>query len=306
MFRSPGEKQTPMHASAPDLHKSLDETSPDKNITLRSTKRRRCECGSTDANDESKLDIFINTITSWKEESDAKLACIQDSINELRRQNLDILASNAEIEKSIDFLSSKYDDICTQLTTYQSQTKACDERLNRLEVATEEIERFSRSSSLEIRNLPLKQPLSQDKLARICLRIFGEMSVEIKLSDVYDIRCLPTKQDKKTILVTLNSVILKNKILKSYRDLNRLNTNGKLNTSILGPEYPQQTIYVSENLTARARRLFYLAREFSKAENFKHCWTANGRVLLRKHDNDKLIVLSCESQLLDLKSKNSQ
>lgn len=298
MFRSPGDKHYSTHASAPDLHKNPDETSPNENITLRSVKRRRCDCGF---DEQSKLDTFIDTLTSWQQESDAKLARIQDSINEMKRQNLEILATNAEIEKSIDYLSSKYDDICDQLKTYQAQTKACNERLTRVEDTAEEIERFSRSSSLEIRNLPLNQPLAQDELVSISLRIFKELSIVVQQTDVYDIRFLPTKKDKKTILVTLNSVILKNSILKAYRVFNR---TGNLNSSALGPDYPRQTLYLSENLTARARRLFFLAREFSKAENYKHCWTANGRVLLRKQDNDKLIVLTSESQLNDLSSKN--
>ncbi|CAG5014235.1 unnamed protein product [Parnassius apollo] len=227
-----------------------------------------------------------------------------ESINEIKQLSSDLLASNSEIEKSIEFLSCKYDEICGEIKNVHSQNMIYGDRLSKLENTTEEIERFSRSSSIEIRNLPINLPLSQDDQVVIACRIFSELSTKVQTSDIYDIRCLPSKQDTKTVLVTLNSVILKNQILKAFKEYNKKNSGGKLNAKVLAPEYPGQLIYVSENLTARTRRLFYLAREFAKAENFKHCWTANCRVLLRKEDNGKLIVLTSESQLSNLKSKN--
>lgn len=300
MLRSPADKLNSTYGSAPDLSQNLDDKSPKDQVTLRSHKRRRCDCGTAD---ESKLDVFIGTLTLWKQETDVKLAGILESINDIKKQNSDLLASNAEIEKSIDFLSLKYDDICGQLNSYQERARACDKRLSNMEDTAEEIERFSRSSSLEIRNLPLRQPFSQGNLLHTCTKIFEELSTEVTLSDIYDIRCLPSKQENRTILITLNSVILKNRILKAYKDFNKTNPSGKLSSMVLGPDYPRQIIYISENLTARTRRLFYLAREFAKSENYKHCWTANGRVLLRKEDNTRLIVLN-ESLLEDLKTKN--
>lgn len=290
------------YSSAPDLHVCVDDQNLIDNITQRSGKRRRCECGAS--SEESKLDLFISTLSLWKQETDVKLLGIIESMNDIKKQNLELLASNAEIEKSIEYLSSKYDDICVQLHTQQERARDCDARIAKLDDATEEIERFSRSSSLEVRNLPIKQPLTQDDMVLTCNRIFQELSIEVSPPNIYDIRCLPSKNESKTILITLNSVILKNRIIKAYKDFNKTSPSGKLSSSVLGPEYPRQIIYIAENLTARARRLFYLARDFAKTENYRHCWTANGRVLLRKEDNARFVVITNESQLIALKSKN--
>lgn len=97
-----------------------------------------------------------------------------------------------------------------------------------VESRTEEIERFSRTSTLEIRNLPLRKSLPQDELVRIAVRILKELLIDLSPSDIYDIRCIPTKQDNRTILLTLNSVILKNKILKAFRDFNKSISSNKL------------------------------------------------------------------------------
>ncbi|XP_028168334.1 uncharacterized protein LOC114358544 [Ostrinia furnacalis] len=304
MLRSPTDKSNITYGSAPDLNQGTDDRSPDACVTLRSSKRRRCDCGSSD---ESKLDVFINKLTSWKQDTDSKLTGILESMNDIKKQNAELLASNAEIEKSINFLSEKYDDICEQINNQQERIKAFDLRLSSAEEATEENNRLSRANSLEIRNLPIKQNLPQEELIRTCDLIFKELGTEVAPRDVYDIRILPSKQESKTVIVTLNSVILKNCILRAYKDFNKSNPHGKLSSSLLGPNYPRQVIYMSENLTARTRRLFYLAREFAKAENYKHCWTANGRVLLRQEDNGRLIVLNSDTQitqLTTLKSKN--
>ncbi|KAL0839329.1 hypothetical protein ABMA28_016068 [Loxostege sticticalis] len=300
MMHSPRKTQEPRFGSAPDLHQNTDlTTSDDDNVTLRSFKRPRCDCETTS---ESKLDIFINSITAWRLETDNKLSSIQACMNEIKKQNGEILASNAEIEKSIDFLSQKYDDLSTKMNDFQCKTKAHDERLSRLELNLDDIERTSRSSNLEIRNLHFKQRVSQEELINTTILIFKELSVEVLYSDLYDIRILPSKSDNKTILITLKSVILKNNILRAYRGYNQKST--KLSTAILDKDTPPRMIYIAENLTPKARKLFLAAREFAKQENYRHCWTAHGKILLRKEDNAKITLISSETQLLELKSKN--
>ncbi|KAL4719129.1 hypothetical protein ACJJTC_012331 [Scirpophaga incertulas] len=179
-----------------------------------------------------------------------------------------------------------------------------------MEYNTENIERNSRSSCLEIRNLSISHREQQDDLIGISQKIFRELSVEIKYSDLNDIRLLTTKTNTKTLLVTLHSVILKNKLLKAYRDYNNQRTNMKLNTSILDTIENRSVheltrpIYISENLSARARRLFHAARIFAKQERYKYCWTSHGKILLRKEDNTKIVIIESESQLSEMASKN--
>ena len=42
---------------------------------------------------------------------------------------------------------------------------------------------------------------------------------------------------------------------------------------------------VSEDLTRRRSHLLYLARVERKAGRFKHCWSHDGRILVRLHDD---------------------
>ncbi|XP_013192433.1 uncharacterized protein LOC106136428 [Amyelois transitella] len=301
MIRSPM-KEDATYGSAPNLSCELDKTRADSvNITQR-LKRRRCECGGESA-EESKIDKFINEITLWRNESDSKLSDIQNSMQDIIKQNTDIIITQGEIEKSIQFLSEKYEDILQQLSSHQSKTQALADRVSIVEDTTEEIDRRSRSSMLELRNirLPNKSP-SQDEQLKVAVRVFQELSVDITVADIYDIRRTPSKSDGFTLICTLNSAVKQNKALRAYKDYNKRNINTKLNSTIVGG--PLLPIYIGEHLTPRARRLFYLAREHAKAECYKHCWTAGGRVLLRKADNTKLIVVTSESQLAAPGPKN--
>ncbi|XP_060810837.1 uncharacterized protein LOC106141991 [Amyelois transitella] len=239
----------------------------------------------------------------WRQETDSKLSDIKTSVEDLLRQNTEILSSQSETEKSIEFLSLRYDDLLQQIGSQQMRTQALLERVAKVEAATEDIDRRSRSSTLEFRNirLPNKTPCVEDLLTAVTC-IFKAISVDVNKSDIYDIYKLPSRSDGVTIVCRLNSVLLKVKILQAFKDYNRRNINNKLYSTIVGGS--QHPVYIGEHLTPQSRRLFYLAREYAKAENYKYCWTSGGRVMLRKADNTKLVMVTSEGQLSGPQSKN--
>lgn len=293
MFHSPSGK----FGSAPDI--SDHNISPEENtVTFRSTKRRRCDCGS---NYESKLDIFINSLSEWKTTTDDKLSSIQTSMQDILCKNTEIIASNLEIEKSICLLTTKYDDLYSRLETFQNKTKECLERVHKIELASEELERSSRAACLELRNIPHPPTSTQEDLLAIAVKTCKELSIDLLSSEIFDIHHIKSKSDHcKTILISLNSVLTKNKVLRAYRDYNKTNSGKRLCSTIFGNSDPAQPIYIAEHLTATARRLHYLARELVRSQQYKHCWTSGGRVLLRKDDHSKYIVVNSESQLANL------
>lgn len=299
MQRSPVNNKQAVYGSAPDVSNPVENLGSDT-VTLRSSKRRRCDCGT---NYESKLDIFIDSLTEWKQTTDDKLNSIQTSMSDIQRLNAEIVASNIEIEKSITLLSVKYENVCEQLSSIQIRTEECLDRVSKSELVAEEIDRSSRSACLELRNIPHKSNSSQEDLVKIVVTTFKALSIEIFPINIFDVRHLPSKSVNKTIVVSLNSVLTKNKILRAFKSFNKSNAGNRLNSGIFDSASTSQPIYIAEHLTPRARRLHYLAREFAKEEQYKHCWTSGGRVLLRKYDDSKYLVVTSEDQLLALKQK---
>lgn len=51
------------------------------------------------------------------------------------------------------------------------------------------------------------------------------------------------------------------------------------------------------------RRIFYLAREFAKENNYNYCWSSRGFVYLREKENAPFIRIMNESDLDQLKNR---
>lgn len=56
-------------------------------------------------------------------------------------------------------------------------------------------------------------------------------------------------------------------------------------------------MFISEQLTPKGARLFFLARDLSNTKQYKYCWTSYGRVLVKKDDNSSAIVIKSEAQV---------
>lgn len=63
----------------------------------------------------------------------------------------------------------------------------------------------------------------------------------------------------------------------------------------------EQMIYFDDRLTKYKSDLFYEARKLKKDEFYKFVWTKGGKVLMRKTDNSKLIVVESIEHLAKLK-----
>lgn len=129
-------------------------------------------------------------------------------------------------------------------------------------------------------------------------------AVNVKLSqiDVQDVYRLPMHGTNNTVIVDIASPILKSKILAGVRKYNSKNKERPLDTSCLGSSTEPQVIFVSENLTPKARRLHFLARDFAKSNDFDFCWSTNGKIFLRKKVGAKQILVKTPAQLETLKN----
>lgn len=96
------------------------------------------------------------------------------------------------------------------------------------------------------------------------------------------------------------STLIKTQTLKLCKSFNTTNKN-RLCAKHLGHRVSTDTpIFVSEQLTAKGARLHFLGRDLVKAGKFKFCWTAYGRVYLRKSENSPIITIKSEAQVQQL------
>lgn len=96
----------------------------------------------------------------------------------------------------------------------------------------------------------------------------------------------------------------KESILGAVKKLNKNKKNNeKLNSTHLNLSGPARPIFVSETLTYKTQKLYFLAREFSRLNNYDYCWTSKGMVYLRKSEDAPLIRINAEADLSKLTAK---
>lgn len=226
-------------------------------------------------------------------QTEARFTALQASISE-------ILTQNIEIKDNIKFISKRYDDINLKMENLEIERKADRCRIQRLEETIENLERQLCSTKIEIKNIPKKQGESKDDLCRIVQETANLLSSPIEKNAIKEVFRMGKKDDSSLIIVDFNCALVKEKLIKGAREFNLKNKNGKLNTNHLNMEGPAKPVYISEKLTPKAQRIYYLARNFAKENKYAYCWTSFGRVFLRQAEGQKQIPINSEADLKNL------
>lgn len=261
-------------------------------VTQRSCKRKM---------DEERRDDFHTfalemraMFTTFTETQSKKLSDIVIAVNSIKEQNSDIV-------KSIDFLSHKYEEMTQQIKNLEQAKKEDKEYINQLENKLEILERKSRNLCVELKNIPKDDKTeSKCELIKTVQRVGSIVNFEISDSQIKDIYRINTKLDSnKPIIVEFTNALSKEGLLNSVKTYNRT-YSGKLNTGSLLITGPIKPIFVSESLTDKSRKLFYLARDFAKTNDYRFCWSLHGVIYLRKREGSPQIRIESEEVLRNL------
>lgn len=300
--------RSPPTTPAPDVDKQLMFSTPTdsetSNVTSRS-KRLRPEF-SPECEWKTFEDKILSLFTSWKREQDTLFVKLTSEISEIKQQNTEIQKTNAETLKSIERLNKDYEGIRNTLQKLESENSEQRNHILELEQTIVELQRSSRSSKIEIRNVPVNEKETSGHLTstvkKICNTILPSSDVSLELRDVY--RLPGKKGSSRPIVAEFQTVPLKNQILEAARTFNKgLPPAEKLNTGHIGIPGEPKTIYVDEHLPGSVRKLFYDARVFAKNNNYNYCWCRNGKIYLRKVEGSDFIPvrsLSCLQKLRQL------
>lgn len=274
-------------ASDPALNKSTKENH--SNITRRV--KRKCEILS----ENNSMDELKDLIIKSNKKQDAKFEALSSSLNS-------VLAQNAEIHKTVEFISQKYDDLLLKLDSLQCENNRYKTQIITLENKLELIERNSKASVVEIKNIPKPQTEKKDTLQSLVKNIGSVLELSIQDSDIRDVFRLKTKEGTNgPIVVEFTTVSKKENLLKACKTFHKENKDHPLSTQTINHPGPSMPIYVTESLTKRAKHLFYLARLFKKDHHYHGCWTSYGKIYLRKQDGSPAIQISNEDDLAKLK-----
>ncbi|KAJ8704289.1 hypothetical protein PYW08_013013 [Mythimna loreyi] len=234
---------------------------------------------------------------SFEAQQNTKLEKVMESLLTIKDQN-------HEIQKSMNFLSSKYDEMLEKLHNLENKNKSYEQKIESLEIKIEQLERNSRSSSIEIRNIPKLETENKLVLRTLVQRVGDVIDQPLSNSDLQDVYRLKTKNGTKNhIVVNFTSTLYKDDFIKQCRNYNKKNRDNKLNTSHLQLPGPPKPVYVDESLTNLGRRLAYLARQFVVDNNYHSTWNSYGKIFIEKTQDSSALRIDCEHDLKKLINK---
>ncbi|KAG6439287.1 hypothetical protein O3G_MSEX000644 [Manduca sexta] len=257
----------------------------------------------------NEIEQLKEMLVSWKNEQTAVLVdhsktlkTIMADMADLKTQSLQIQKTNSEIEKSIEFFNTKFEDVQHRIDELERERAFYKKALENLEFKLQDMELRSRSASIEIRNIPFKEKESTEDLSQIIVQIGLKLQIDLQPNAIRDIYRLPGKPNtNRPIIAEFLSVPVKNNFLSSVRFYNKNRVKEeKLNSTQIGLKCENRPIYVSEHLLPSVKKLYYVAREFAKLHDYKFCWCTNNKIFLRKTEGEKQIHIFSENCLTRL------
>lgn len=274
-----------------NIHVTGTQPTTPPNFTSLRNKRKRDEDISQELNNfKDEVRKMISTLMISQENEFKKNAT---TLKEIQR-------TNTNIENSVAFLTAQNEEFRKKIESLEGQIKEDRKYITILEDKIEEMQRDSRKTNLELKNVPKKKNETKEDLMDMITCLTNNIDCKINKSDIKDIYRIRSKKEgvqNTPIIVEMSSTIMKTEILKMCKTFN-IKHKAKLCAKHLGFRTSEDTpIFISEQLTSKAARLYFLARDLVKSKSFKFCWTAYGKLYLRKDESSPIILIKNESQI---------
>ncbi|CAG4941246.1 unnamed protein product [Parnassius apollo] len=159
------------------------------------------------------IDKSIKDIILSNQSKENKLSSLENTLKEIKDQNVDIF-------KSLEFISSKYGEMREKMEILEADRKASLNCIRTLEDRIDGLERKARSCSIEMRNVTQNQPELKWYLQNIVRKDCTELNVSVEDREIRDIFRLKSKSKASTpnpIIVEFANVNIKEEILTSMK-----------------------------------------------------------------------------------------
>lgn len=219
-------------------------------------------------------------------ELQAKINKIAEDVSRRNEKSVGHAASMLEKEKSVDFLSAKYDELLlfktntiNELKLIKSEVNVISKKCEKIANSIEQLEEYSYQYNVKIVGLPQEQQAeTAEQTSKLCLKLFHDIGTDVSLHDIDIAHRVPSRKPGNYT----NAIIC-----KFVRRLAREKVMAERKKAI----DLQPSIRIYDHLTPRLQELLYEAKKYQQANNFKFCWAKNKTVCLRKSENEGVIKL---------------
>ena len=220
--------------------------------------------------------IEIIDLSTKMTELSTQMNQIQQSAIDNSQEIIKLKDSNAELHRINR-------DLCLDVTKLNTDTANFKKQI-------ESLEQYSRINNIEI--VGIDEPnIDVEAVEDVILECLNSLSPDnavgqkLVRADIDICHILPKKNNEHSHVVRFISRKSKIDILNAKRQ--QRNRQFK---------FRDKNIYINEHLTPTNKYLFGLAKQKQRTANYKHLWTRNGRIFMRKDDTSH--VLSIDTELI--------
>lgn len=223
---------------------------------------------------------------------DVNVASVMLAVHEKLEGLMTLKTTVENIEKSVQMMSSKYDEILAHIRKQDKEVKELKHRVQAIEerektyrtdeIAQElhELELHSRKLNLEFHGLPVTE--SEDLLSKVNAVAEKLHLPQLADSDVVAVHRLPAAKDKVPgVIVRFAKQAIRDSFLEKRNELRK----------------SEDPCHILENLTKKNRLLLGTTKVWAKNHGYKYVWHKNGKVYVRQKDGEKAIRVRNESEL---------
>ncbi|KOB74531.1 Uncharacterized protein OBRU01_09055 [Operophtera brumata] len=211
-----------------------------------------------------------------------------------------------ETNQCLQFLSDKVDDYLEIMETFKekihvlenknseliNKNKHLEIKVGALEQRMNEIQQSQLVKLVEIVGIPVSACESLDVIAKNLAK-----KLDMKVEDVKTIKRLPAKQGKPdTIQLTMREEVTKSRWISAARSMNLVAADVAPNVEA---SRSRDKLFIRQALTQHLKNVLWKAKQALK-DTHKFVWCKEGKVLVRKTDQSKIIVLRSETDITNL------
>lgn len=286
---TPAKEMAPLMYGSDSALNTTSETHADSFLNI--TKRQKRSFREFSDNSDQYITEIKSMISELKTQQEEKFESLRSSVNAL-------ITQDQEFRKSVAFMSKQYDDMISKINGLEKENSEYKKQVKTLEGRLEILERNSRSSTIEVRNVP-KQPNENKQSMINIVKSVGIILcpetpiIDLEVKEIY-------RSKSESLVIDFINTNRKESVLAAYKKYNksrRANKEPQLHAQHLNMPGATKPIFISEVLTSKAGRLHFLARQLVKNKKLAYTWTSFGKVYVKKEDGQAPIRIEDETEL---------
>ena len=238
------------------------------------------------------------------------LVDIQITVSDILRENSKLTNEMAEVRNAIHQQKSELADVKTalaitkkqheemetELTAARKKINDQEEEIAELYDLQDELEQYTRKSSLEIHGVPESAYTSTEE---VVLKLAEALNVDVKSEDV-EISHKLNRKGVKPIIVKFQSHKVKSSLYKERAKLKHVRVSDLFPYSSAATRVESERIYLNENLTSYRRGILKEANQKRKDGLVLSAWSMDGKIFVKTSPDGRPIRIYDKSDLENL------